>query len=149
MAQAAQWLPFFLFIFLFIVAILLEIRWLSKAGWTTPGRSTAFVLVTDLVGFATGFVIVLAVMLVLFMLVMGPAGRGSDAGNASYAVTMIVGIIFPPVILVLLKRLMLLIMKMRTGAAAWIYAIVSSLVIASAVLIPPPLLFLLFAYIWK
>ena len=87
----------------------------------------------------------------MFMMVMGPAGRGSDISGGVYVATMAVGLIFPPIFLILAKRIFLSAFKIASGKKAWIYSLLSSILIILLVLIPPPLVFYLFWYVstWK
>ncbi len=151
MSDIIQLIPILLCLLLFIGAIIAEVQWLQRKGWTTSGKAIGYVLTTDLLGFGIGSFFVLVIFFIMFMMVMGSAGRGSDIPESAYIASSLVGIIFPPVILLLLKRLFLLIFKIRSGRPAWIYSLVSSLLIMFVVLIPPTLIYVLIAYssTWK
>ncbi len=140
-----------LFLVLVACAVLFEIRWLVSNGWTESGRASAFVVVTDIIGLLLGTFIVLTVFIVMFMMVMGPAGTGSNVPDAVYFANALVAIIVPPVLLMLCKRVFLSVFKIKAGKPAWIYSLVASLSILAVTLIPPPVIFYLLDYtgIWK
>ena len=83
-----EWLAFFLFIFLFIGSIVAEVQWLVRKGWATSSRAVGFVLTTDLVGFCIGGAVVFIAFFVMFVMVMGPAGRLSRKISAPFSHTM-------------------------------------------------------------
>ena len=144
-----EWLAFFLFIFLFIGSIVAEVQWLVRKGWATSGRAIGFVLTTDLLGFCVGGGVVFIAFFVMFMMVMGPAGRGGTSPEVAYWAVSAVALIFPLVFLVLSKRLFLFAFKIGSGTSAWLYSLVSTVLILVVVLIPPPLILYLIATIWK
>jgi hypothetical protein len=146
-----DWIAFILFVVLFVGVIIAEIQWLIRKGWTSSGRAIGYVLVTDLLGFGIGSVVVLTIFFIMFMMVMGPAGTGSTVPEFAYWVTTAIAIILPPIILVLLKRLFLLIFKIESGKPAWIYSVVSSILMILVVLVPPPVVYLGLGYLaeWK
>lgn len=144
-----EWVALFLLIFLFVGAVIAEVQWLIRKGWTTSGRATGFVITTDLVGLGAGSLVILTAFVAMFMMVMGPAGRGSDVPESVYLAVSIAAIITMPFILILVKRLFLLIFKIKSGKAAWLYSLVSSILIIIVVLIPPPLILYLIVTIWK
>lgn len=144
-----EWLVFFLFVVLFVVSVAAEIFWLVKNGWSTGGRATAFVLITDIIGFCIGGLIALIAFFVMFMMVMGPAGTGGSSPEAAYWLVTAIAVIVPPILLILLKRIFLLIFQIGVGKAAWMFSIVSSLLVLIVVLIPPPAVFYLIAKLWK
>jgi cbb3-type cytochrome oxidase subunit 3 len=136
-----DWIATLLFFLLFIAMVIAEILWLIKKGWATSGKATAYVLVTDLLGFGIGTFVIMSVLLAAMIMAFGPAGRGSNIPEAAYWVTLALGVIVPPIILFFTKRLMLSLFKMQSGKAAWIYSLVSSLLILVVVLVPPPIVF--------
>jgi hypothetical protein len=146
-----EWIALLLLLLLFVCAVLVEIRWLVRNGWATSGRATAFVLVTDLLGFAFGTFIVLTVFFVMFMMVMGPAGQGSNVPESAYIANLIVAIILPPLVLILFKRLFLWVFKIQSGKPAWLYSIAASLAVLAVTLLPPPIVYYLLGYtsLWK
>lgn len=146
-----DWIAFFLFVILLIGVMIAEVKWLARKGWAVSGRAVGYVLISDLLGFGIGLFVVLTIFFIMFMMVMGPAGRGGTAPEYAYWVTTAVAIIFPPVIFILLKRLFLLVFKISSGKPALIYSIVSSVLITLVVLVPPPAVYFLFVYIaeWK
>ena len=146
-----EWAAFFLYVLIFVAALVGEIKWLNRKGWTTSGKAIGYVMTSDLLGVGIGGTVVLTIFLILFMMIMGPAGRGSDAPSAAYAVGMILMVIFPPIFLFAVKRLFLLIFKIRSGKSAWIYSLVSSIVIFVAIILPPPIMYYVLDFLskWK
>ena len=133
-----DWIAFFLFVILFIGVMIAEVKWLTRKGWAVSGRAVGYVMTSDLLGFGIGSFVVFTIFLIMFMMVMGPAGRGGTAPEYVYWVTTAIAIIIPPIIFVLIKRLFLLIFKISSGKAAWTYSIVSAILITLVVLVPPP-----------
>ena len=150
-AIAIQWVPVILFLLLFVGAVIAEVQWLARKSWATSGKSVAYVLVTNILGFGIGTLVITAVFMVALMMAFGPAGTGSNAPDAAYWAALIVAIVIPPVFLFLSKRLFLLIFKMRNGKSAWVYSLVSTIVILAIVVVPPPLVFYALgtAFSWK
>lgn len=146
----AEWLVVLLVIVLFAGAMIAEIFWLVRGG-TAAGRATAFVLATDLFSFGAGSLFVFSTVLAGFMMVMGPAGQGSNTPDAAYWALLIVTIAVPPLVLFLAKRLMLSLLKIRSGAAAWMYSLLSSLFVLAVVLAAPAILVyaIWYASSWK
>lgn len=146
-----DWIAFFLFVVLLIGVTVAEVKWLARKGWAVSGRAVGYVMVTDLLAFGIGAFVVLTMFFIMFMMVMGPAGRGGTAPEYAYWVTTAIAIIFPPIIFILIKRLFLFIFKISSGKAAWVYSIASSILITFVVLIPPTAVYFLFVYIagWK
>ena len=136
-----EWLIVFLGMLLFVGVIVADIFWLIKKGWASAGRATAFVLITDIIGCIAGTVIVMTIVLIAFMMVMGPAGTGSNVPEWAYVLCIILAIIIPPFVLIGLKRLFLRVLKIGIGKSAWLYSIVSSILTIFVVLVPPPLVF--------
>ena len=135
------WIVFFLFLILFAGSIIAEVQWLVRKGWTTSGRATGFVLTTDMLGLGIGGIIVSVAFFGMFMMVMGPAGRGGTAPEAAYWVVTTLASVIPPVILFLIKRIFLLIFKIKTGKSAWLYSLVSTFAMILVIVIPPLFLY--------
>ena len=144
-----SWVAFFLFIFLFIGSIVVEVQWLVRKGWTTTSRATGFVLTTDLVGICAGGAVGLIAFFVMFVMGMGPGGRGGSAPEAAYWAVTGIAFIAQPVLLFFIKRLSLLIFKIGSSRSVWTYSLVSSILIILVVLIPPPLFLYLVFTLWK
>ena len=83
-----------------------------------------------------GSFLVGTIMLILFMMVMGPQGRGSDVPEIAYIVGITLAVILPPLLLVGVKRLMLSILKIRSGSSAWVYSAISTLLTFLITLVP-------------
>ena len=135
-ATTLEWLVILVFLLLFAGAISGEIVWLVKKQWTTAGRAAALVITSNIVSMTIGSFLVGAIMLILFMMVMGPAGRGSDAPESAYIVGIALALIIPPILLLASKRIMLALLKIRSGSSAWIYSAVSTLLTFLITLVP-------------
>ena len=135
------WIAFFLFLILFTGSIIAEVRWPIRKGWATSGRATGFVFTTDLLGFGIGGVIVFVAFFGMFMMVMGPAGRGSTAPESAYLAVSAVGLVIPLIIFLLIKRIFLHIFKIKTGKDAWLYSLVSTVAMIFVIVIPPLFLY--------
>jgi uncharacterized membrane protein YqaE (UPF0057 family) len=148
---AIQWVPILVFLLLFAGVVIAEVQWLIRKRWATPGRAVAYALVSDLLGFGIGSLIILIVLLIGLMLTFGPAGTGSNAPESAYWAALIAAIILPPISLFLTKRLFLLIFKIQPEKSAWGYSLVSSILIILVVLVPPPVVFYVLgsAFSWK
>src|SRR5436190_17860888 len=114
-----QWLPTVLFLLLFVGAVCAEVFWLSRKGWATSGRSIAYVTLADLVGFGLGTFVMFVAFFIMFMMVMGPAGRGSNVPELAYVITSAAALILSFGFLFLSKRVFLAIFKIRSGKTAW------------------------------
>ena len=77
----------------------------------------------------------------MFMMVMGPAGRGSTAPESAYWVVSAIGLVIPLVIYFLVKRIFLAIFKIKPDKGAWAYSLVSTVGMMLVILIPPALLY--------
>jgi len=143
----AQWVPFLLFVLLFVGKMIAEIIWLTRKQWTNSGKAIAYVLLTDLISFGISTGILIVLFSVMFMMVMGPAGRGGDSPEIAYVILCVIGILIPPLLLFVLKRLGLLIFSIRSGKAAWIYSLVISILSIIIVLVPPALIFYAMVYL--
>lgn len=141
-SNAIQWIAvliFFLFFWGFNVA---EALWLSKRGWAAFGKSLAFSISSNLLGFFAGSAVVFVVILIMFMLVFEPVPN-KTANEAVMWVGVVLAFIFPPIFLLLLKRLLLKIFKMDTDRPAWSFSAVSSFLVVFV----PALVLVLFFYL--
>jgi hypothetical protein len=75
--------------------------------------------------------------MLLFMMVMGPAGRGGTSDNGTYLSVIALVLSVPFVSLFLLKRLGLRVLGARGGRAAWLYALVVSMILAALLFLLP------------
>jgi len=150
-AIAIEWIAILFFLFLFVGVIIAEVMWLRRKGPSSPGTAIGYVLATDLLGFGIGSGIVSVIFFIMFMMVMGPAGRGGNAPEYAYWITSAIALIFPPVILILLKRIFLAIFKIRSGKRAWVYSLVSSILIIVVLFVLPTAALMAFWYLpkWK
>ena len=143
----ADWIAFFLFLILCVAAIIAEVMWLTRKGWTTSGTAVAYVMLTDILGLGVGLFTVFAALGVMMMMVFGASGSGSTAPESAYLAVTVLGLLFPPLFLLGLKRLFLLILGIRTGRSAWLYSLASTLLLIVAVIVPPVVLFSMFTRI--
>ena len=142
-ATVIEYFALFAFLLLFSAVIVGEVLWLKKKGWANTGRSVAYVLTTDFVSFCVGSVIVMVIALLLLMMVLGPSGQGSNAGETSYVILLVLGAIIQPIVLILTKRLFLKVFQLQSGKSSWVYSFLVTLLIFFVVIIPPPLIFYL------
>jgi hypothetical protein len=147
----AEWAAVLLFIFLFIGLVVLEVRWLVRKGWAASPQAWGFVLVTDLLGLVINSLVVVVAFFLLFMLVMGPAGTGSDVQESAYVTILALAMILPFLLLILSKRFFLSAFNIRSGKPAWIYSLVASISILVITQLPPSLIYYLIGYarLWK
>jgi hypothetical protein len=146
-----EWMALLLFLLLAIGGIIAEVMWLIRRGWATPGRSVAFVLITDTLSFAVGFLISFAMLGVMIMMVFGSSGRGGTAPESAYWVMTFIAVVVPPALLFFTKRLFLMIFGIKSGKPAWVYSLVISMLLLFVVLVPPPVAYYVAAYLltWK
>ena len=130
-----------MFLVLCVAAVIFEVRWLSRNGWTTSGKAAAYVLLTDVLGLSIGLFTIFTALGILLMMTMGGSGQGGSSPEAAYWVVAGFGIFFPPVFMFGLKRLFLLILGIRTGRSAWMYSLAVTALLIVGVLIPPLLLY--------
>ena len=130
-----------MFLVLCVAAVIFEVRWLNRNGWTTPGKAAAYVLLTDVLGLSIGLFTIFTALGILLMMTMGGSGQGGSSPEASYWVVAGFGIFFPPVFMFGLKRLFLLLLGIRTGRSAWTYSVTTTALLIVGVLIPPLLLY--------
>ncbi|MFT3743506.1 MAG: hypothetical protein QM785_04345 [Pyrinomonadaceae bacterium] len=139
-ANALEWLVVLVFLVLFAAAIVGEIIWLVTKKWATAGRAAALVVVSNILSMILGSFLIGSIMLILFMLVMGPQGRGSDTPESVYWIGIILAFILPPILLIVIKRIMLGLLKIRSGGSAWGYSAVSSILAFLITLVPTAVL---------
>ena len=132
-----DWFTVALFLALFAVAIIVEITWLTRNGWTTSGRAAAYVLLTDILGIGVGLFTIFVAVSVMIMMAFGSSGGGGTAPDFAYWVIILFGLVFPPIFLLSLKRLFLLILRIRRGRSAWLYSILSTGFLTVGVYAPP------------
>ncbi|HEV7700953.1 MAG TPA: hypothetical protein VGO43_12040 [Pyrinomonadaceae bacterium] len=132
-----EWIVFGSWVFLFLMSIIAEVLWLIRSGWTTSGKATGFVVVTDMIGAIVGGGIDLVIFFVMFMIVMGPAGRGSEGGEGWLGPGAVALGLVPLVVLFLTKRVFLGAFSIRSGRSAWIFSLIATLVVFAITLIPP------------
>lgn len=132
-----EWLVILIF-FLFAFGLTFaEAFWLDKKNWATFGKSLAFALTTNAVGFFVGFFVLFVVFLLIFMFVWDGSAQNNKYGNELIIAALIFGFLFFPVFLALCKRLFLKILKIQIGRAAWIFSFASSFLIVFIALAVP------------
>jgi hypothetical protein len=135
-----EWIVFASFFILLIVAVIGEIMWLVRSGWTMSGTAVGFVLVTDVICAVIGTVLGTVIATLMFMIVMGPAGKGSDGGEP-WLVAGTVGLaLLPALLLFFVKRGFLALFKIRGGKQAWSFSAAATLMTLILALVPPGLL---------
>jgi hypothetical protein len=135
-----EWIVFGSWFALLTVSMIAEILWLAGADWTTRCKATGFVVVTDALGMILGGGIDLIIFFVMFMIVMGPAGRGSEGGEGWLGPGTVALGLLPLVVLLITKRVFLAAFNIRSGRSAWIYSLIATLAVFVITLIPPCLL---------
>ncbi|MEQ1923013.1 MAG: hypothetical protein ABL952_10950 [Pyrinomonadaceae bacterium] len=135
------WIAFFLFLVLLVGSAVVEFQWLTRKGWTTSNRAVGFIFATDILGLIVGGFVVFVAFFGVFMMVMGPAGRGSTAPDSAYLAVSAVGLVIPLIIFFLIKRIFLHIFKIKTGKQAWLYSLVSTVAMIFVIVIPPLFLY--------
>lgn len=144
-----EWIAFLFYMLLFVGVVVAEVQWLIRKGWTSSGRAIGYVMTTDILGVGISSLVVLTIFVIMFMMVMGPAGKGGTSPEAAYWVLITFAVVFVPIFLIAAKRLFLLIFKIKSGKSAWIYSLVSSIIIILVVLIPLPLIYYSIDYLTK
>jgi len=132
-----DWLAVAFFLVLFIAAVIAEVAWLTRNGWTTSGRAVAYVLLTDVLGMAVGLFTIFVAVSVMIMMAFGSSGGGGTAPESSYWAVVVFGCVFPPLFLLSLKRLFLLILRIRRALSAWLYSLLSTILLIIGVFVPP------------
>ncbi len=144
-----EWIAFLFYMLLFVGVVVAEAQWLIRKGWTSSGRAIGYVMTTDILGVGISSLVVLTIFVIMFMMVMGPAGKGGTSLEAAYWVLITFAVVFVPIFLIAAKRLFLLIFKIKSGKSAWTYSLVSSIIIILVVLIPLPLIYYSIDYLTK
>lgn len=132
-----QWLALGLYAVMLVPVVAAETIWLVRHGWCTAGRGVGFSLATNGIGIALSSAIILIAFFVAFMLVMGPAGTGSNTPNGVYIFIAILALILPIFVLIGLKVLFLRVLKIATGRDALLFSAVAAIGLIVAVLIIP------------
>ncbi|MGC2235489.1 MAG: hypothetical protein WA584_04980 [Pyrinomonadaceae bacterium] len=134
---ALEWLVILMFLLFVFGLTFAEAFWLSKKNWTTFGKSLAFALTTNAVGFFVGLFVLFVVFGLMLMFSLDGSLQRNPLGEAGIIVAMVFGVLFFPVFLALCKRLFLKILKIREGKAAWIFSFASSFLIVFLALVVP------------
>lgn len=141
-ATTLEWLVIVVFLIFFVGMMVGEIVWLVVNKWTSVGRAAALVLTANIVSLIISSVLVGIIMFIMFIMVMGPQGTGSDVPESAYIVGITIAVVLPPILLLLSKRTMLALLKIRSGGSAWLYSAVSTMLAFLITLVPT----FLFAY---
>lgn len=126
---ALEWIVVFVYLLFVIGLTFAEAFWLSKKNWAAFGRSFAFSVTTNVIGFFVGFFVLFVVFLLIFMFVWDGSAQNNKYGNEIIIAALVFGFLFFPLFLALCKRLFLRIFKMHSGSAAWIFSFASSFLI--------------------
>jgi hypothetical protein len=137
---AKEWVVFGGFFVLLAVAVTGEIIWLVRSGWTTSGTAVGFVLITDLIALIAGSIVGVAIATVMFMIVMGPAGRGSEGGEPWLVAGTVCLALLPALPLFFIKRGFLAIFKIKGGMQAWGFCAAATVLTFVLTLVPPGLI---------
>lgn len=145
-ANAIEWIAVLIFFLFFWGFNFAEALWLSKRGWAAFGKSLAFSVTSNLLGFFTGSAVVFIVILILFMLVFEPIPNAT-ANEAVAWSGVVLALIFPPIFLMLLKRLLLKVFKMDSGRPAWGFSAISAVfVVFASVAVPSLFLYIVLKF---
>jgi hypothetical protein len=121
-----------------------------RREWATVKLAAAFVLITDLLGLAVGFLISLGLIGVMVMLVFGPTGEGGKPSEIVMWALIVSAMVCPFVVLLLFKRVMLPLLGIRSGRPAWEYSFAASLLASIFITVLPGLAAYLLTYPpWK
>ena len=136
-----QWSVIWAFFLTVLGFMFAEAFWLSKKGWTNVSRAFAFSVLSNVIGFAVGFVVIFICLVALLPLMFdNTVPNSAEAHGKAIIAVMAFGIFFTPVFLMICKRTFLAVLKIQTGSAAWLYALVSSVLILVVSLGVPSLL---------
>ena len=127
-ALTGEWIAFVCLLLVLIGTGVAEILWLISSGGVGTGRAAAFVITTNLSGFAVGLGISLACFFLIFMMVMGPDGTGGHSPEWQFAAVTAFSLILPVLVFFSLKLLGLFGFRVRQGRAAWKFAAASTAV---------------------
>jgi hypothetical protein len=135
-----EWVVFGGFFMLLAAAVIGEIIWLVRSDWTTSGTAVGFVLITDVIALIAGSVVGVAIATVMFMIVMGPAGRGSEGGEPWLVAGTVCLALLPALLLFFIKRGFLAIFKIKGGMQAWSFCAAATVLTFVLALVPPGLI---------
>jgi hypothetical protein len=128
-ANALEWIVVLMFLLLAFGLTFVEAIWLNKNSWANFGKSLAFAVATNVIGFFAGFCVLFVIGLGIFMFVWDGAINKYRYGETFLLAGIVFGVLFFPLFLALCKRLFLKILKIQTGKAAWVFSFVSSFLI--------------------
>lgn len=124
--NAREWAVVLIYFVVVSGLTILEAFLISRKGWTNFGKSFAFSVLTNVIGFTIGsFVAFVVIGVVLAMAWDGSLEKFplKDYGIGAF---LILGILFFPIFLALCKRLFLKIFNIQSGKTAWIFSFVVS-----------------------
>ena len=122
-----QWLVVALYAGMFLPVTVAETLWLVKKHSSTVRKAVIFSVATNAIGMMISSAITFVAVVVMFMLVMGPAGTGSDISGGVYIAIVTLAILLPLLILVVVKRLFLSWLKLVEARSAWMFSVVASI----------------------
>jgi hypothetical protein len=124
-----DWIVVILFVLSFFVLTIAEIIWLNRKGWASAAKAIAFSVITNLLSFGIGAIVVFVVFGVMLAMAWDGSIERVPGGDASLWVLTAFAVLFTPVFLILVKRSFLTFLKIRTGTPAWLFSLVSSILI--------------------
>ena len=92
---ALEWLVVFIFLLFAFGLTFVEAFRLSKKNWASFGKSLAFALTTNVVGFCAGFFVLFVVFLLIFMFVWDGSAQNNKYGNELIIAALIFGWLCP------------------------------------------------------
>jgi hypothetical protein len=126
---AKEWAVVLFFLFAVVGLTILEAFLISRKGWAGFGKSLAFSVLTNLIGFTGGFIVLFVVL--AFFMAMAWDGSIKRFPLHDYGIwtVLIAAVLFFPLFLLLWKRLFLRIFSIQAGKTAWLFSTASSFAI--------------------
>src|SRR5437016_5488233 len=108
-----EWLVILMFLMFAFGLTFAEAFWLSKKNWATFGKSLAFALTTNAVGFFVGLFVLFVVFGLMLMFSLDGSLQRNPLGEAGIIIAMVFGVLFFPIFLALCKGIFLKILKIQ------------------------------------
>ncbi len=144
-----QWLTTGFFVLCFVAAIIMEIIWLVRRGWTQTPRAVAFVAFSDTIALCVGFFVPFVIIGTIIALAWSGDIEKVSGGDATLWAAIAVAALFPPLFLFLVKRLFLKVFHIRTGREAWLYSLAVTLLSMAVSFIPPVIFYYVMRAIFR
>jgi len=126
---AKEWAVVLIFLLVAVGLTIFEAVLINRKGWTDFGKSLAFSVVTNLLGFTVGSFVVFVVLAVVLAMAWDGSLERFPLKDYGIGATLILGFLFFPLFLLLCKRLFLRIFHIQAGKTAWVFSTASSFVI--------------------